>query len=521
MFRVLGSRKKLCNQPSRRDLLHIGGLSLFGLSLTDLLQKPEVQAGGHLWARPGRGPTFGKAKSCIVLFLYGAWSQLDTLDLKPRAPVEVRGEFKPIASRLPGVHICEHLPRIAGLLDRVTLVRSLTHPYPTHCVAYALSGIPQNPLRNPAEYWPFYGSVLDYLWDRSQVPQPRGMPRNLCLPWPLNSRSDNQSHRGLTAAWLGREWEPTFAEFHGRPSRTLGFPSARGGRAVHSHLDPFDGITRESTFRFMAPTMLAHAPMTGIAHQIARSGLDLSPGVTLDQMRGRLGLLEQIDAARRGLDRTAAIRSFDRYQQMALDMLTSPHCATALDVTREPEPVRARYGYTLFGQAALAARRLIEAGVRVVTVYWDEYGPANTGWDTHVNNFPRLREGLCPTLDRVYPALLEDLAARGLLDETLVLLVSEHGRTPKIARVAGGGRDHWSYAYCGVLAGAGIRQGQVIGSTDKQAAFPAERPVSPKDLQATLYHLLGFDPETTRTYDSLGRPYPLLPHGAVVREMLI
>lgn len=514
MLSILGNRKRACDGLTRREWLQAGGLGLFGLSLADLLEREALAAGKSSFA------TFGKAKSCICLFLYGAWSQLDTLDMKPDASEEIRGGFKPIATSLPGLAICEHLPRLAQWMDRVSLVRSLTHPYPTHCVAYALSGIPENPLRDPSAYWPFYSSTLDYLWERTGAAEPRGIPRQMYLPFPLNSRSTNRSHRGLTAAWLGPEWEPVFGEFQGKASREAGFPSASGDQAMGSEYDPFDGITRDSTFRFMAPTLLEHAPEVGLSHKIAQTGLDLPPDVTLDRMQARRSLLEQFDAARREIDATPAERSYDRFEEMAFDMITSPDCATALDVTKEPEAVREKYGYTLFGQAALAARRLVEAGVRVVTVYWDEYGPANTAWDTHVNNFPRLKEGLCPTLDQVYTTLLQDLDQRGMLDETLVLLLSEHGRTPKVAQKPGGGREHWSYAYCGLLAGAGIRRGQVVGATDRHGGYPTDRPLNPKDVLATLYHLLGVDRQTARTYDRLNRPHPLLPYGEVVPEFL-
>jgi hypothetical protein len=262
---------------------------------------------------------------------------------------------------------------------------------------------------------------------------------------------------------------------------------------------------------------MAQAPTDGILHDVARSGLDLPGEVTLDRLDRRRGLLRQLESARRSADEGGG---FDRYRQTSFDMITSPRAAVALDVTREPRSVRERYGYTLFGQGALAARRLIEAGVRVVTVYWDEVGPANTAWDTHVNNFPRLREGLCPTLDRVYPALLEDLEARGLLHETLVMLISEHGRTPRVSRVPGGGREHWSGAYWGLFAGAGVRRGTVIGTTDRQGGYPSERPINPKDVLATAYHLLGYDAHRESTHDREGKPVALLPYGEVVPELL-
>ena len=207
MLRLLGNRRELCSGLTRRELLEAGTLGLGGLSLDTLLRNDAAQASPVAGTDAG----FGKAKSCIVLFLYGAWSQQDTLDMKPGAPADIRGEFSPISTALPGVQICEHLPRLSRWLDRTTLVRSMTHEHPTHCVAYALTGIPQNPLRDPRDYWPFLGSSLDYLWDRTPGQQaPRGMPRNMCLPWELNSRSRNRSHRGLTPAWLGNQWEPIF-----------------------------------------------------------------------------------------------------------------------------------------------------------------------------------------------------------------------------------------------------------------------------------------------------------------------
>jgi uncharacterized protein (DUF1501 family) len=191
-----------------------------------------------------------------------------------------------------------------------------------------------------------------------------------------------------------------------------------------------------------------------------------------------------------------------------------------VDVTREPAKVRDRYGLTLFGMEALAARRLVEAGVKVVTAFWDDYAFGNNAWDTHYNHFPRLKHGLCPIFDRVLPAFLDDMDQRGLLDETLVMVISEHGRTPAIANVGGGGRDHWAGAYWGLFFGAGIRTGQVIGATDRQGAFPTTRPIDPKDILATMYHLLGIDSARTMVPDRAHRPTHLLPHGSVVSEML-
>ncbi len=491
MLRILGRATRCCDGISRRQFLQAGGLGLLGL------------AGSASAAAAHAGSTTGKAKSLLILYLYGAPSQIDTLDPKPNAPAETRGEFGTIATRLPGVRVCEHLPRMAREMRRVALVRSMSHHFNNHAVAYTLSGIPfsEPPIEANAReprHWPYLGSTLDYLWSRQGKPK-AGIPRNIYLPWPLNSRTKNAMHGGLHAAWLGSAHEPVIPEFAGRASRTEGAPSADGERAIRSHLDPFDGVTPDSTFRLPAT--------------------DLPPEVTLDRLDRRKNLLEQLDAAQRKLDGPAG--SFDPIQRTAFDMLTSPRLADALDVTREPLATREKYGYTLFGQGALAGRRLLEAGARVVTVFWDEYGPVNTAWDTHTNNFARLKEGLCPTLDQVFPALLDDLDQRGLLAETVVWLVSEHGRTPRVnSGVAGGGREHWSYAYSSVLAGAGIAAGKVIGATDRQGGAPSDRPVDPKDMLATIYHLLGFDPHSTTTPDRLGRPMGLLPHGNVIAELL-
>src|SRR5439155_15137775 len=204
---------------------------------------------------------------------------------------------------------------------------------------------------------------------------------------------------------------------------------------------------------------------------------------------------------------------------LALDLVSSARVRTALDLQREPRLLRESYGLTLFGQACLTARRLVEAGSRFVTVFWDEYGLAGSGWDTHWEHYPRMKNELCPGFDRALYGLLTDLDARGLLDETLVVCLSEHGRTPKLSSGNGGGRDHWSQVYSCVLAGGGVARGRVVGKSDKIAGSVAERPISPKDILATIYHLLGIDPETM-VNDRTGRPLPLVPEGSVVAELL-
>jgi hypothetical protein len=500
MLNVLGRVKRCCDGLSRRQFLEAGGFGLFGLSLPHLLRVGEKRACA---ASSATLPGFGRAKSLIVLYLYGAPSQMDTFDPKPDAPLDTRGEFRPIATSQPGVSICEHLPKIAREMHRVALVRSMTHEYNNHAVAYALSGIG---FTEPAieanaredRHWPYFGSTLDYLWSQDARTARAGVPRSMILPWKLNSRTNNAMHGGLHAAWLGPRFDPVIPDFVGKATREGGAESADGNKAIKSRFDPFDGIAPESTFRLPAA--------------------QLAQGLTLDRLERRWSLGQQLDRATRRL--AARVHDFDHWRQAAFDLITSPGVVAALDITREPATVREKYGYTLFGQGALCARRLVEAGVRIVTVFWDEFGPVNTAWDTHANNFPRLKEGLCPTLDQIYPALLDDLQSRGMLDETLVLMISEHGRTPKLSGVPGGGREHWSHAYCGMFTGAGIATGQVIGSTDRQAGYPTSRPINPKDILATVYHLLGVDPATTTTADALGRPHPLLPYGHIVPELL-
>jgi hypothetical protein len=501
MLRLLGNRTRCCDGVARRTFLTAGALGVAGLSLADLLR-----AEAEPLPKAGRvGDSLGRARACIILYLYGAPSQLETFDMKPEAPADIRGEFRPIRTSVPGLQICEHLPRVAQVMHRVSLIRSMTHEYPNHAVAYTLSGIPfSEPAIEANEkeprHWPYLGSVLDYVWSESGAQrQPAGLPTNLILPWKLNSKTKNAMHGGLHAAWLGSRYDPVVAQFAGQATRESGAPSADGPAAIRARFDPYDGVARESTFQLpdtCRPT-----------------------AITLDRLHRRCRLLAQFDAARRQLDRVPEWESFDRYQQLALSLTTSSHLAEALDVRKEPAAVRARYGMTLFGQGALTARRLIEAGVRLVTLFWDEYGPVNTGWDTHVNHFPRLREGLLPGLDQVYPALLEDLRDRGLLEETVVLCISEHGRTPRISAVPGGGREHWAGAYCGLFAGAGVRAGNVIGATDPEAAYPVERPVSPKDVLATLYHLLGVDPRRM-IRDVQDRLVPIEPNGTLIPELL-
>jgi hypothetical protein len=500
MLRVLGSAKKLCSGWTRREMLRVGGLGLFGLGLDDFFRLREVQAAPT-------GPltrSFGRAKACILLYLYGAPSQLELCDMKPDAPVEVRGELRPIRSALAGCDVCELLPNAAKVMDRVTVVRSVTHPHPIHGVAYAVTGVPtiDIPMElNPhdARHWPFIGSVVDYLGQQARGGRPRAdVPDNLALPFPFSSRRVGEVPRaGPYAAFLGGAYNPIWTEFCGEATATM---VKTLGDLREEVKEPYMGISPDGRFELAA-------------------GTSLPSDMTLDRLNQRRRLVEQFDQARRALDQSLAGQTLDRHRERAYALIGSAKVRAALDVGRESPRVRDSYGMTLFGQAALAARRLVEAGSRFVSVFWDEYGLAGSGWDTHWNHYPRMREELMPGFDRAFFGLIHDLDARGLLDETLVLVLSEHGRTPKLNNAKGGGRDHWSQAYTVLLAGGGVARGKVVGKTDKIAATVVERPVSPKDILATAYHLLGIDPHTTLT-DRTGRPLPLVQDAEVIPEVL-
>jgi hypothetical protein len=454
--------------------------------------------------RPSRAKTsFGKARSCILLYLYGSPSQLETFDVKPSAPLGVRGDLGSVPTALPGFRIGELLPETARVLDRATVVRSMTHPYPVHGVAYATTGLPDprgtlevSP-RDPG-HWPFIGSVVDYLEERRGRGGIPPVPHNLALPFPFSTRRTNQPPRaGPYGGFLGTAYDPVWTDFQGRGTK----PFVQENRGVvREFRDPYGGIEPDCRF------------------DLSAAG---TPGdeLTLDRLNRRRSLLEQMDQARRRFDGGEGRRSFDRYQGMAYSLLTSGRLREALDLRREPMAVRESYGMTLFGQAALVARRLVEAGSRLVSVFWDEYGLADSGWDTHYQHYPRLRNELCPAFDRAFPGLIRDLESRGLLGETAVLVLSEHGRTPLLGNAKGGGRDHWSRAYSALFAGGGFAAGRVVGKTDRIAGDVVETPVSPKDVLATTYHLLGIDPATTIP-DRQGRPLPIAGEGKVRPELL-
>jgi hypothetical protein len=320
----------------------------------------------------------------------------------------------------------------------------------------------------------------------------------VALPFPFSSQRVGEVNRaGPYASFLGSTYNPTWTEFEGKSAGTV----VKTLRDMKVDVpDPYVACEPNGYFRF--------------------SAAGPQPDLTLDRLDRRRSLLQQFDDRRREFDQTRDGATLSRYQQLAFSMLTSPKVTEALDVRREPESTRELYGMTLFGQACLGARRMIEAGTRLVSVFWDEYGLAGDAWDTHWNHYPRMVDQLLPPFDKGFSGLILDLEQRGMLDDTLVVVLSDHGRTPKLNNAAGGGRDHWSQAYSLAFAGGGIAKGRVVGATDKEAGSPIDRPVSPKDLLATMYHLLGYDPHT-RIPDRAGQLIPLVPESCgVIPEML-
>ncbi len=453
-------RPGYCDGVSRRDFLRIGGLAMGGLSLPRLLQT-EAQAG------MGRSH-----KAVIMVFLAGGPPHMDMFDLKPNAPDGIRGEFKPIATNVPGLDICEHMPRLAGMMDKFTVIRSLVGNGPDHSGGQALTGY------------------------TDQISKVQG----------------------------------------GRPS--LGAVVSKLQGPVHPDIPPFVGLSpRTGEVRWGNPgdpgyLGLAHAPFTPFRTEAqdgterkrklgsGASGLSLDDKVlTHDRLAGRRALLGQLDGLRRELDRDDTLDGMDGFTQRAFEILASRRVFDALDLSKEDPRLRARYGVGDMKNEAdgppccmdhfLMARRLVEAGARVVTISFGR-------WDTHGQNFASCRKRI-PKLDMALSTLVEDLHLRGLDQDVSVVVWGEFGRTPKINKDAG--RDHWPAVNFAMLAGGGNRHGQVIGSTDKNAAYAKDRPVTFQNIFATLYHNLGIDPSTA-VLDRSDRPMPLLQEVEPLAELV-
>lgn len=449
---------------SRRLWLRLSTLAGLGLAAAPIASRGEQQT--------QRGPGFGRAKSVILVFANGGQSQIDTWDPKPHAPHDVRGEFQPIATAIPGVQFCEHMPRIARVADRLTVVRSISHDDLDHgSAAYlALTGVyharrSSNPPPSPSDV-PTYGAVLrrlqsnsKFVYDAVHLNGPALVPTNLSP--------------GQDGGWLGRAYEPL----------VIGDPSDAAGAIS-----------------------------------------DLAPplGVPPPRLNDRLALKSHLDHFAARLEANQRALDMSRLYRQAYSMIASRETREAFDLNAEPAALRDRYGRHRSGQALLLARRLVEAGVPYINVIWNQtnrgqdVSPENPdayGWDTHNDIFDALKNHLLPRFDESFSALIEDLDQRGLLDQTLVVCMGEFGRAPRVAleqKFAGAspGRKHWAAVYSIALAGAGVKRGAVVGASDRLGGEPVSERYAPWDIAATMFHALGIDPHGHYT-DTLSRPFPI------------
>jgi hypothetical protein len=478
MFSILGPLGRLCDAMSRRELLTVGGLSLCGLSLSNVLRQQAVGA-----EVPATRRGFGTADSVVLIYLQGSPSHIDLWDPKPDAPAEIRGEFKPITTNTPGLLLGEVLPQLAKQSQHFSLVRSI--------------GVDPKGLRN-------HGAAI-YMLMTGHDPT-NFSPTGLAQP---PSREDLPSVGANIA-----KYRPGAA---GRFSniavcgpvlegKEIGVGQSAG--LLGAGFDPFT-MYQDTT----KPIELA--------------GFTLPSDVSLDRLSSRIDLRRAIDDHRANIRARQA--SFDTFYDTALSLIQSQRAVRAFRLEDESAPVRQRYGMTKFGQSLLLARRLIEAETRFVQVTWparsdDEPMPGPDGsWDTHRNNFPTLRNDRCPVFDHSLSAFIEDMAARGLLAKTLVIAVGEFGRSPKIGsptadNVGPGGRDHWPECYSFLITGGGVRPGQVYGQSDRHGAYPKIDAVHPFDLVATIYHALGINPHT-EYHDTLRRPRQLVARGRPIVEL--
>jgi hypothetical protein len=436
-----------CDGLHRRDFLRLGTAGVLGIGLTlPRLLELEARAGGRA----------ARDVSLIFLFLHGGLSTIDSWDLKPDAPAEFRGEFRPIGTNVTGIQIGEHLPRVARQMDKFSLIRSFRHHNSDHGPAdhYILTGyFPTagfNPGLAPNNQRPAHGSII------ARKLGPRGgVPAYVCLP---------KMHPSAGPAYLG------------------------------SAVAPFVINADPNAPNFAVPDIVP------------------PPALAADRLEARRRLLRQIDRYQEAVETRANrhAQAVSDFQRAAFTLMTSPAARRAFDIGAEPERLRDDYGRSSLGQSCLMARRLVEAGVRCVTI-------DHSNWDTHDNNFGTLRRDLLPALDAALATLFRDLADRGMLSRTLVVVTGEFGRTPRINRNAG--RDHWGPAFTVALGGGGIRGGRVVGRSDARAERPTADPYGPEDLAATMYHLLGINP-ADEFYTPEGRPVRIVNNGRVIHELL-
>ncbi|MFN3648427.1 MAG: DUF1501 domain-containing protein [Armatimonadota bacterium] len=466
---------------TRRASVQAGAVGLLGLGLNHLA---ALRA---LAAEETDAPAQPRARSVIFIFLSGGLSQFESFDMKPDAPAEIRGEFRPIPTRTDGIRICEHLPLLAQRSPRWALVRSLTHAYNEHSQGHhvMLTGRTElppgfDPSRPKHTDWPSLAAVAGAV-----LPQRHNLPPAVVLPEKL-VHSTGRVIPGQFAGMMGAPRDPWFIE-------AAPFDARAYGAYPEYEFDHQQRPRPEKEKLFQAPS------------------LSLPPGIGTGRMQARVELLRQVDRQRADLERLAEVESFDRYRQDAVSLLTAGEVRSAVDVTRADPRTLERYGRNSFGWSLLMARRLVEVGVGLVQVNLGN----NETWDTHGNAFPHLKEKLLPPTDRAVSALLDDLHDSGLLESTLIVMAGEFGRTPQISHLAQHyklpGRDHWGAAQSVWFAGGGVRGGTVIGSTTPDGGLPASDPQTPESFAATIYQALGI-PRLAEWRDAQGRPHAVY-HG--------
>src|SRR3954469_3260089 len=469
MLSIPGGFGRNCDGVSRREFLRVGGAGVLGLSLADIfrLQAATTDA-------PVNKTGWGQAKSVIMIFLQGGPSHIDIWDPKPDAPSNVRGEFKPIKTNVPGIWLSEVMPQLAKHMDKATLIRSLSYTPAglfnhTAAIYQMMTGYTPDRVSPSGQLEPPSPSDFPHAGSQISRIKPPGVPMLpfVMLPRPL--QESNVIGKGGTAGFLGPAYDPYY--FYQDPNAEI-------------KLDDFA----------------------------------LRKDVSKERLTRRAKLLDQVNGAMPDIEKAVNSYALDKYYEKAFDLILSGRARDAFDLSKEPEKVRDRYGRHTFGQGCLLARRLIEAGTRFVQMNWPSVAngdPNTTAWDTHAANFGPLRNLHCPKLDSGVSALLEDLDQRGLLKDTLVIAVGEFGRSPRLGVSTSGnsnspdGRDHWPYCYTGLVAGAGIRRGALYGKSDATASSPAENPVHPIQLLATVYHALGINPHTI-VHNHLNQPRELV-----------
>jgi len=446
---------------SRRRLLEVGSLGLMGVTLPRLLRAEQANRAAGVVPR---------ADACVVIFLNGGPSHLDMWDMKPDAPEGIRGEFKPIDTSVQGIQFSEHLPRLATIAHHASIVRSMHHSVNNaHALAVYTSltghdrGDGNVAVGNAPTDYPSIGATLTALRPPSLTSVPA-----VCLPYKTQEGAGGPPQPGFYGGFLGGSYDPLFV---------LRDPNAAD---------------------FAVPELTLTAEVPG------------------GRLAARRQLLTRVEQPFASTSAQTAVDSMDGFQQRALDLLTSETAQRAFRIAEEPDGVRESYGRNIYGQSVLLARRLIEASTRVVTISWAP--DANATWDTHGGNFQKLKGTLLPQFDAACTSLVNDLADRGLLDRTLVAVLGDFGRTPKV-NANNGGRDHWNYCYSLMLLGGGIKGGYIYGASDKIGAFPARDPLVPGDIIATIYHQLGIESDRW-IHDQLGRPHRLVSKGDAVRELL-